>query len=248
MAYLDQKQNMVLGSRPSRTQTMGRLVEPDQPPQSTRLGRAIGVGVLALLASGCALRAAQQAPEFPAQQAYQEELAARYVDGLPPGSGATAESRNQVVDDLVYLCNVVFRDYETDLYSSGAAFDTATDLLSMAGAAVGAATGGAAAQAASATVAGLLGARTSVSKNYYLEKSRLALLAKADAMRTAKLAEIKELEQEPIEVWPLSAAMLDVQAYYESGTLLSALKAVTEQAGTELNAAKAKLAHSRPSP
>lgn len=220
---------------------MGRLVEPGQPPQSTRLRRATGVGMLALLVAGCALQAAQQPPSFPAQQAYQDELAARYAAGVPAGAGATAESRNQVVDDMVYLCNVVFRDYESELYSSGAAFDTVTDLMSMAGAAVGAATGGAAAQAASATVAGILGARTSVSKNYYLEKSRLALLAKADALRAAKLVEIRELEQEPIEVWTLSAAMLDLQAYYEAGSLLAALKAVTEQAGTETNAARARL-------
>lgn len=239
MDPLDRKQNMVLSSRPSRTQATRRRVEPD-PPFHLCLA-----ALLALTLSGCALAASEQAPPWPAQEAYETRLAERYAAGLPAEAAETVEGRNRAVDDLLYLCNVVYRDYEVELYTSGALFDTVADLAAMSTSAAGAVVGGGAAQVASGVVAGILGVHNSVDKNFYREQSRIALLTKTDALRTTKLAEIQELKQEPLDVWPLSAAMLDVQAYYEAGTLLAALKAVTEQSGAELSAAKAKLAAQR---
>lgn len=204
--------------------------------------KSLGLWLLLLLwLSGCSAVAVRP-PEWPQQTTYEAQLVDRYANGIPPAAYTDAAERNRVVNDMLFLCNVIYRQWEADLYSSGALFNTAGDLLMLGLSSAGAVAGGGTAQVLSGVLAGVAGSRTAIDKNLFQEQSRIALLTKMEAMRLSKLAEIQDLQQEPIDVWPLSAAMLDVQAYYEAGTLMAAFRSLTQQAGSDLAAARARMA------
>lgn len=207
--------------------------------------RSTAVILLALALTGCSMLAERLGPEWPAQQSYEETLAAKYASGIPTEAYLSAAERNETVDELIYLCNVVFREYEVGLYTDGAALEVVGDVVTVGASAAGAISGGLAAQVLSGVIAASTGAKTSLQTNFYQEQSRLALLTKAAAQRSAKLEQIEDLQMQDIDAWPMSAAMLEVQAYYDSGTLLSALKAIAEQAGSDLKASRERLGAAR---
>ena len=203
--------------------------------------RHVAIVVLSL-AAGCArVMSPVTPPTFPTQENYEAQLIARYKNGLPSDVGDTAESRNQVVDDMVYLCNVVYRGYEADAYTESAWTDTGIDVAVLAASAAGALATSGASQAINAAVGAVTGARTAYSKNFLMEQQRSALLLKTTALRDTELDHIEELKHSPIDVWPMSDAMLEVQTYYNDGTIMAALKAFAADAGTQAATAKAKL-------
>jgi hypothetical protein len=200
----------------------------------------VSVVALAVAASGCVSSYAR--PQFEAQSAYTQQLVEKYQHGLlPERAWSSKTGRNDTINELIFLCDGVFEEYEVTLYTNNARFNTITDFIVMAAGAGGAVATGGASQALAATAGAVTGMRSSVEKNYFAQQSRIALIAKMDAERAKVLVQIEESKQLGINYYPLSAAMSDVQRYYQAGTLLSALKAVTEDAGIQLQSRRRNL-------
>lgn len=77
-----------------------------------------------------------------------------------------------------------------------------------------------------------------VSKEFFAEQSRIALISKMRAIRLVKLSEIEENKKRPITDYPLSRALLDIQEFAESGTLVSGLQGLVEQSSSSLSSAR----------
>jgi hypothetical protein len=86
----------------------------------------------------------------------------------------------------------------------------------------------------SAVAAGVTGARSTINKNFFAEQSKVALISKMKEMRARTLLRIEEGKRTPISVYPMSQAMVDLQAYYFAGNILSALQDITREAGEGL--------------
>jgi hypothetical protein len=174
--------------------------------------------------------------EYPTQDAYRASLEVRYASGvLPPEAYSNRAERNRVVDELVWTIDNDFQNYVESLYASGALFDTITDLVILGAASASTVAGGEGAKTIlSAVAAGVTGARSTINKNFFAEQSKVALISKMKEMRARTLLRIEEGKRTPISVYPMSQAMVDLQAYYFAGNILSALQDITREAGEGL--------------
>ena len=88
---------------------------------------------------------------------------------------------------------------------------------------------------------GITGARTSIDKNVFYEKTMPALLAQMQAERKAVLATIRTGQQLDIAHYPLSQALLDLNSYYLAGTIPGAISGIIDEAGSKSTAAEIEI-------
>lgn len=144
----------------------------------------------------------------------------------------TADQRNHILEDLIFLIDVNYHQFENDLYKGRALFETATDLAIVALGAAGAlvdASGTQAILAAISTTVG--GGRVSINKNYFREQSTNALISTMRASRKAKLNFIRDAETLSITEYPMSRALVDIVEYYNAGTIVGAFETIVSEAG-----------------
>lgn len=151
----------------------------------------------------------------------------------------TVRERNDLVYRLIFLCDYRFSRYEADLMLGRAARDTFID-LSMFGLNTASAlmTPGSSTQVLSAVAGGLGFSRATVEKNFYMNHAAPVLMAKMRALRTEKLNEIVRNLGRSIQSYPASLAVIDVLDYYNRGTMLGALQAISNE--TAVQAIKAQ--------
>lgn len=203
------------------------------------------VAILVLCSSCTASR--WSVKESPPALSYEQALIDRYSSGeIPSLASETAEGRNHFIAEILYLSNVAFDDYEQSLYRSSSTFEIVTDLLILGLSSSSAlAAGNVVKTVLAATAAATSGMKTAVDRSYFKEQSRLALLAKMREMRQKRLVIIRSSMELPIEVYPLTDAMLDLQAYNGAGSILAALQRITEEASMGLTVADQELLHLR---
>lgn len=196
------------------------------------VSKAAVVLVAVTLLGGCSAAKVTSAT----QDAYRSSLEVKYVSGvLPPEAYSDAAVRNSTINDLVFLVDNTFQTYVESLYTSGALFDTVTDLAILGTSTVATVAGGEGAKAVmSAAIAAISGTRATVDKNYFAEQSRLALISKMREMRARELIPIEQGKQQDISTYPMSQAMVDLQNYFYAGDLLSALQDITSDAAAGL--------------
>lgn len=193
--------------------------------------------LLVALVAGCATT---KPASFSGREIYSQNLVAKYSNGTYPLAAYTNKYfRNQLIDDLVLLINDNYSEYERSFYSNNAFANTASDLVVLGLSSAATVVGGEGVKTAlAATITGISGAKMSVSKEFFAEQSRIALIAKMRALRIQKMAEIEEHKKHPITDYPLSRALLDVQDLAECGTLVSGLQGLVEQSSASLANAK----------
>jgi hypothetical protein len=140
----------------------------------------------------------------------------------------TKKARNDLVYRLIFLSDYRFNRYEADLMLGKAARDSFID-LSMFGlnAATSLITPGASSQILAAIAGGLGFSRSTVEKNFYMNHAAPVLMAKMHALRKEKLNEIVLNLGREIDEYPASLAIIDVLDYYNRGTMLGALQAIS---------------------
>jgi hypothetical protein len=149
-------------------------------------------------------------------------------------SGMTAKQRNQVMDDLIFLTDVNYHNFEEEFYLGKAFFDTSGDLAILGlGAAGGLITHSGTQAIISAISGGIGGARVSINKNFLHEISTQALIAKMQSSRKARLAMIREAMTLEIADYSLSRGLSDIADYYNAGTIMGALQEIVADAGVE---------------
>lgn len=156
---------------------------------------------------------------------------------------ATKTERNDLVYKLIFLSDYRFNRYEADLMLGKAARDTFID-LSMFGlnAATALITSGASSQILAAIASGLGFSRNTVEKNFYMNHTAPALMARMRALRKEKLNEIVLNLSKGIDECPACLAIIDVLDYYNRGTMLGALQSISEETAVrEISAAGGKV-------
>lgn len=139
--------------------------------------------------------------------------------------------RNAVVNARIRAMDVLFNDFQQDLYQEGVGFGISTDWIVLALSGAGALISSAS-TALSAASSGVVGAKAAFDRNAFLDKTMPTLLATMVAQRKDVLATIRASLALDIDEYPLTLALTDLDHYYQAGTLPGALTAVAESAGS----------------
>ena len=146
----------------------------------------------------------------------------------------TRKDRNDLVYRLIFLSDYRFNRYESDLMLGKATRDSFID-MSMFGlnAASTLITPGSATKMLAAVAGGLGFSRATVEKNFYLNHAAPVLMGKMRALRTEKLNEIVKNLSRGIDDYPASLAIIDVLDYYNRGTMIGALQAISNDTAVQ---------------
>ena len=82
-----------------------------------------------------------------------------------------------------------------------------------------------------AIAAGLTGSRLSIEKNFFQEQTIQVLITQMNAQRTAALVPIQRGLGQSVEEYPLALAIVDLNTYYEAGTIQGAITGIQVSAG-----------------
>ena len=96
-----------------------------------------------------------------------------------------------------------------------------------------------------AVATGLTGARLSIERNFFQEKTIQVLVTQMNAQRTAALVPIQRGLTQSVEQYPLALAIVDLNAYYEAGTIQGAIIGIQVSAGQLQATAEQDLARLR---
>jgi hypothetical protein len=166
-------------------------------------------------------------------------LKERYnLNNMPPDSSSEEvkkEFRNNFINSRILALDLVFEDFQHVVGREGVLFSIGTDLSTLA------LTGATSVvpiketkTILSAIATGIGGAKGSVDKNLFLKQTMDVMLVKMKANRAEVLADIqKKMKELGTNVYPLTASLVDLEAYYRAGTLTQALIGIMEKsAGT----------------
>src|SRR5438874_13246956 len=191
-------------------------------------------------------------------------LAAKYGDATRLSTAiAVAEDdpsgnqRNIVLNDLILLVDLNYNHWEKLLYDKKAGFDLSSDAVLLG-------LGGATALTGTTEVANILGQittgitgfKTSVDTDLLQKNAVPALVAKMRATRASQLlklqaAMIHKKDGKPtgptrLSKYSVEQGLIDLNAYYNAGTFVSALQDITAKAAEEKKAADDKIDQTKP--
>jgi len=186
------------------------------------------------------------APPLPT---YQDPVVAQFIqkyaqaNAIPTDPAQlTVDKRNVIIEELKYLIDANYGQFEKEFFVGRAIFDTAVDLTALALGGTGSIIRPSSVQAILAAVsAGLAGGRVSVNKNFFHEKSSDALIAKMRAMRAEKLKLIRGAQILSLSDYSMSRALGDLSDYYYAGTIVGALQGIISEAGEKEKTATAAM-------
>jgi len=139
--------------------------------------------------------------------------------------------RNSIVYGRLAAYDIEFAKFEEDITNDRNAIDASGALTVLTLTGLGATVGGAATKAAlSAAANGVTGATAVIDKTYFYDKAIPALLTQMQASRTLIRATIEGGLQKADGAYPLPAALSDLNAYREAGSLPGSLNGVTKGA------------------
>lgn len=198
--------------------------------------------VFGVLMSGCT-QIIKGSPKLPTyQEAYVDSLVEKYTKADKITAVKTKEERNVVIEDLIYLIDVNYQQFESELFFGRATFDTFTDLAILGLGAAGGLIEPAGTKAILAVVSGGIGgARASIDKNFFREQSANALISTMRASRKKKLNFIRDAQTLKISDYPMSRALGDIIDYYNAGTIVGALGSIISEAGQKEQKAAAAI-------
>jgi len=161
----------------------------------------------------------------------------------------TGKQRNILLNDLILFVDLNYNHWEKLLYDKKAGFDLSTDAAVLG-------IGGATALTGTTAVANILGQittgitgfKTAVDSDLLQKNAIPALVAKMRAARATQLLKMqaamtKTVKDQPTGPTPLAEysverGLIDVNAYYAAGTVVSALQDITAKASEEKKAAE----------
>lgn len=160
-----------------------------------------------------------------------------YADGAD-----TEERRNEFIAGRLALYDLEYIRFISQFRLSRAEQNTAFDAVALG---VGVATtivnGEHTKTILGAATTALTGLRASYEKNFYDDKTSVALVAQMTAERKKALVPILEGATEPVAKYPLTIALVDLTNYQFAGTIDGALAGVQQDAAKKDAAATAKI-------
>jgi hypothetical protein len=216
-----------------------------------RTGIVIGFCLAPALLGGCSTlraypdRSGDVATELKALDEYHKATVLKTYSDYKEDAAKKAY-RDEVVTGRIRAIDLHFGEFQQGVFREGVSTNLATDMILLGLGAVTATTGGAALKAAlGATSAGVAGAKASIDKNVYFEKTMPALLGQMIASRKQALVKIQEGLGRDVNLYPLNQALIDLEDYYNAGTIPGAIVAIVEQAGAAAKAADVLLLKKR---
>src|SRR5579871_2798577 len=163
--------------------------------------------------------------------------------------------RNQVLQELMWLVDQNYGSFEGRYYGSDASVNFGGDVAILGLTGVGAVTGSAHLKSILSAIAeGTTGIKTSYEKNFYDQQTRAAIVQKMRASRATEVALIEDQNHmkasvvqsavgtvngtETAVAYSLEQGLSDIDDYYNAGTIIGALQAITESAGRDQDAAR----------
>jgi len=160
-------------------------------------------------------------------------------------AGEKRAIRNEIVNGRVAFFDISYNLFKQALHREGVLTSIGTDVTTIGLGAAGALTSGGTSQILSAISAGVVGSKESIDKNAYFDKTMPALLIEMDAARKSVLALIKTGLATGIDIYPLEAALIDLENYYAAGTIPGAIAGIVEASGEKSAEANAILIATR---
>jgi hypothetical protein len=166
-------------------------------------------------------------------------------------------ARNILLNDLILLIDVNYNQWEKLLYDKKAGFDLSSDAVLLG-------LGGATALTGTTQVAnilgqittGITGLKTSVDSDLLQKNAVPALVAKMRAARATQLLKMqaamintnngKPTGPTRLSKYSVEQGLIDLNAYYNAGTFVSALQDITAKAAEEKKAADEKIDETKP--
>lgn len=196
--------------------------------------------------SGCSTLSAGPAPAFDIDQDIKDlqthyQSATSIIDYYAKGA-ETKQRRDEFIVGRLTLYNLQYIKYITQYSLSAAQLDSAFDITKLV-TDLSITIGGTLHSKAvlGAFSGGLTGAKASIDKNFFEQKTAQVLVSQMNAQRKSALVPILAGINGDVVQYPLAMAIVDLQAYYEAGTLLGALQGIQAEAGTRDAAASKQI-------
>jgi hypothetical protein len=150
--------------------------------------------------------------------------------------------RDDVVNGRIRAVDINFNAFEQALSKEGIGINVATDWAVIGLGGAGAIVGGASTKSIlSATSGAITGAKGSIDKHVFFEKTMPVLLSQMEALRKEVLVRIRSGLELGVDKYPLMAALIDLEDYYKAGTVPGALMGITAASGDTIKKADEKL-------
>lgn len=155
-------------------------------------------------------------------------------------------ARNSILMRSVWLVDINYGRFEVAYYANKAAEDILGDVavILLGGSTVFTASSHAK-TVISVVTGAVTGTKASVDAHWYDSQTRDAVVKEMQALRSAQLAVIVAGMAHPPSVYTMEQGMLDIQAYYQAGSISSALQAINQAANSDNVAGKAVLYKAR---
>ena len=141
------------------------------------------------------------------------------------------DARNRFISGRLVQVDLRYLRFIKTLTSDKQQLDSATDIANLALNLAGTLVGTARAKTnLAAAAAGIGGAKTTIDKDFYYEKSIDALVATMNAKRKEVLVGILTGLATPLDQYPFERAVTDLQQYYLAGTLNGAIRFIHTEA------------------
>ena len=143
--------------------------------------------------------------------------------------------RNKIISAGMLVIDINFSDFEKQLFKENREASFVTTVATLGLTAAGAMTGTA---VLSAISTGLIGSKAAFDSEVLMDKAILAIHTQMRAQRYFVAARLRRGFKENTTDYPLALAIVDIEAYYNAGTLLTAFIEITESAGVKAKKAK----------
>lgn len=158
------------------------------------------------------------------------------------GDAAKKTYRDEVISARIRAMDLNFNQFAQRISAESKKLNIGTDatvlLLGTAGAVSTVTSTQAILAATSATVTGV---KSSIDKNAYYDATLIALLAQMQANRKKVLVNIYSGMEMNVNAYPLMRALVDLEDYFQAGTITGAVNEITKQAGIQKSAADDKI-------
>ncbi|MEF7613824.1 hypothetical protein V4F39_07870 [Aquincola sp. MAHUQ-54] len=154
---------------------------------------------------------------------------------------ATAACRDTVVGARMYAADIRFSEFEENLFRETRKAGFGATLATMGLSTAAAASTGGASQWLSGLSAFVIGGREAFQKEVLAERTVVAIHTAMRSRRAQVALRLRSGLAQPLERYPLPAALSDLNEYYNAGTVLGALVSITETVGASALQAEAEL-------
>ncbi len=228
--------------------------------QKTSLLVVITISLLMLLVPGCtgvtfqsgdALKTIYSARVAELQRSYSSKSNLNQAI-FDAESDATGTTRNRILNDFIFLVDNNYTFWEKHLYNKKAFADFGADVTSASLSTLSGIVSGGGVQGAKSILAfvasGIISTKSSFNQDILQSQNLLAIVAQMRAMRAEKRIPLqngmylnKSTTAKPLADYSLDQGFIDLAAYYQAGTFVSALQYMVDEAGKKKSQSDEKL-------